>query len=428
MVRGVACVLEALNSFFRVLFVVLFALFLPWLCLYHARSSKRVNKAPFVLGVENISRNTLRTIIPPKKNLKIGLITNQTGRDQKGQRTIDILKSKGISLAAIFTPKHGFNGKQSAHATGCKHDMVTGLPIVSWHEHTDAKSKAAQLYRTVDMLFFDLQDSGMRYGYVQTLFQVMKSAGKYNKTVVVLDRPNLLGGCMEGSLSSDTHATLPIPVRHGMTTGELAQYFNMYVLNTPTKLHVVPMKNYNRLAADHTKLAHTISPHLATADACYGHSFLGLLGEVGPFDIGIGTKAAFQCIALPEKVHFSKQQWYELRGLLKKFGIESKMYRYFSSRKKSHCNGLRLFISDINDVASFATVISVLRFFKRAGVPLKFSDRFNVAIGTSKVRDVVNGVIDRATLSAEANASLRSFFSKAARSFMYTPLPKVVCV
>ncbi|MES2181763.1 MAG: exo-beta-N-acetylmuramidase NamZ domain-containing protein, partial [Pseudomonadota bacterium] len=133
---------------------------------------------------------------------------------------------------------------------------------------------------------FDIQDSGMRhYTYISTLYHAMKVAAQYNKQMVIFDRPNPLGARMEGPVVTQQLKSFisiaQVPLRHGMTVGELAWYFNKYELEKPAELHVVRMHGYDRRArfVAQNELAQPLSPGLRTEQACYGYSFLGLLGE-----------------------------------------------------------------------------------------------------------------------------------------------------
>ena len=163
-------------------------------------------------------------------------------------------------------------------------------------------------------------------------------------------------------------------------------------------------------------------------NSCYGYSFLGLLGEIRPFDVGVGTDRAFQCLLLPENVKFSKKKWHELHLELKKQGVENSFYRYYSARKKQYCSGLRLRVADINTFSSFSTLLMIANFFKKSGVNLIFSKHFDTAVGSSKVREFLEGNLKRSDLARYVNNGLSMFFNSASHlnCFLYRPLPKVV--
>lgn len=384
----------------------------------------------FKLGIENLSDLFLKNLSPQGTlSYRVGLITNQTGTDQHGKKSVDILWEKGLNVQAILSPD--VLAENAFYENPAKTHKV---PIVALYSKTVPKHINYDAIKNVDVLVYDMQDIGMRhFSYVTSLLEVMQLAAAYDKKVVVLDRPNLLGDCMEGPLLQSPElksalAPAAVPIRYGMTIGELSRYLNSAVMEKPADLHVVQMKDYQRSLVAHEKLMTQLSPNITNIHAAYGYSFLGLLGEVTPFDVGLGTEKAFQCVMLPEKAKFSKQKWHELRIMLKRYGVDSKFYQYYSQRKKQNCSGLQLFITDINNFSAFNTLLSVLDFFKRSGVKLTFSKTFDKVLGTNKVREFVLGNIDRQALEQEINGSLQQFYKQAVSAFIYRPLPKVVGV
>lgn len=434
MLRGVIWVFNYTISLLRVISVVVIALFLPQLCLWHSQHVQQtetpITASHFKLGIENVSESLASSLaVEQSEPCRVGLITNQTGTDQAGNRNIEILSSKGFTINKVIMPNSSTNEKKP---NSSRESIINGnkmIPIISLPTDSGHMAFSNDIIQDIDVLIFDMQDAGMRhYGYVSTLLNAMQVAGKNQKKFIVLDRPNLLGWCMEGTCSIEDKNMVPIPMRHGMTVGELATYFNKHVLDQPTDLQIIPMSHYDRQSEARKPLLCSLSQNIATIDSCYGYSFLGLLGEVSPFEIGIGTDKAFQCILLPEHIKFPKQKWHEFRMLLKEQGIESKLYRCFSERKNQYCSGLRLYIQDINRFSSFNTLISVLTFFKEAGVSLTFSERFNASLGTTKIRDFLNGTLSRNQMALEVNNKLQSFFKKAFNCFLYKPFPKMIHV
>jgi len=423
----------------RIFCLFMVALFLPKIFLTRIHSSARKiplrSSSQFRLGIENLSPSFLKKLTPKgDMSFRAGLVTNQTGKDQSGMQTVDILREKGVNVVSLFAPEHGVSGNISAARTvpNAK-DKKRNIKIISLYRNGSTKKFDQEILKDIDVLFFDMQDSGMRhYTYITTLFEMLEAASLHKKVAVVLDRPNPLGPYMEGTLVGPSFKSAisyaPIPVRYGMTIGELALYFNKNILKKPAKLHVVQMKNYNRHSyRSHGLLAH-LSPNITSMNSCYGYSFLGLLGEIRPFDVGVGTERAFQCILLPENIKFSKKRWHELHLALKKQGVENSFYRYYSARKKRYCSGLRLRVADINRFSSFGTFLMIVDFFKRSGVTLTFSKHFDKAAGSAKVREFLEGKLSRVALTKHINEGLNSFFKKASElnCFLYRPSPKIV--
>ncbi|HEX4069132.1 MAG TPA: DUF1343 domain-containing protein [Candidatus Babeliales bacterium] len=390
--------------------------------------------APFKLGVENISESLFKKICPHKQNgsCMAGLITNQTGVDQKGVRTIDTLVKLGCPLRYIFAPEHGFTNVVAGKEVHDSVDKKTGVHIISLYGKGSGKMIAPEHMNNIDYLIFDIQDSGMRhYTYISTLLNTMKIAAEYDKPYIVLDRPNPLAGIMEGPLvDSDLISFIsiaPIPLRHGMTIGELAGYFNKYICKKPVKLHVVKMKNYDRNCGFIGELKHQLSPNLQSLQSCYGYSFLGLLGEIEPFDVGVGTHMAFRCITLPEKLHVPHSVWDRLQTVLSSYGVQSFHYQHINAKNKKKRKGLRLEFSDINKLHAFELLITILQFFTKEKIKFSFSASFNKAVGTPKVQELIAGKISERLFFEHIHKDLQQFYQKARTLFLYEPLPTITC-
>jgi uncharacterized protein YbbC (DUF1343 family) len=388
--------------------------------------------APFKLGVENLSTSLLKKVCPDKENnsCMIGLITNQSGVDQKGARTIDTLVNLGYPLRYIFAPEHGFTSVSAGKEVHDSVDKKTGIPIMSLYGNGSGKMISAEHMNNIDCLVFDIQDSGMRhYTYISTLLNTMKIAAEYDKPFIVLDRPNPLASVMEGPLvESDLSSFIsiaPIPLRHGMTIGEIAWYFNKYVCTKPAQLHVVKMKHYDRTKGFASELIHQLSPNLQSLQSCYGYSFLGLLGEVEPFDVGVGTHMAFRCIALPESMHVQQEVWNKLQVILSSFNVQSFHYHHTNPKNKKKSRGLRLEFADINNVHAFELFITVLQFFKKEKISFSFSASFNKAVGTKNVQELIAGKLSEREFFQQIHSDLEQFYKKARTLFLYEPLPTI---
>lgn len=182
---------------------------------------------------------------------RVGLVTNHTGVARDGRSTIDVLaETPGIELVALFSPEHGIRGTAAPGervASGV--DERTGLPVHSLYGET--RRPTAEMLRGVEALVFDIQDIGARpYTYIYTMALAMQAAAEHDLPFVVLDRPNPIGGeIVEGNLLEPAFATFvgmyPIPVRHGMTAGELAGFFNRE-FGIGARLEVVRAEGWRR--------------------------------------------------------------------------------------------------------------------------------------------------------------------------------------
>jgi uncharacterized protein YbbC (DUF1343 family)/CubicO group peptidase (beta-lactamase class C family) len=238
---------------------------------------------------------------------KIGLVTNQTGLDSEGRRTIDVLASApGISLEAIFSPEHGVTGTiDDIHVANSK-DAVTGIPIYSVYGGTDAARRPSQdVLKTLDAVVFDIQDAGARfYTYESTMGYFLEGAAKAGIEMVVLDRPNPVNGAfVQGPVSDEGHESFTdyfqIPVRHGMTMGELAQMFNAE-RGIHAKLKVVPMEGWLRGDwFDSTGLTWVDpSPNLKSFRAAMLYPGAAMI-EGTNVSVGRGTDTPFEWVGAP---------------------------------------------------------------------------------------------------------------------------------
>lgn len=203
------------------------------------------NPSSIVLGNERLIEEYSNLI----DNKSVGLITNQTGVDSKGIRTVDkIYNYKKANLLAIYSPEHGLDGKQKAgeYVESYK-DEALNLPVYSLYGKTRKPTK--KMLQGIDVLLFDIQDIGSRtYTYISTMNYAMRAAAENRIKFVVLDRPNPLGGeIVDGFLLEPKYESFvgvdEMPMAHGMTVGELAKFFNRKI---NCDLEVIEMKNYKR--------------------------------------------------------------------------------------------------------------------------------------------------------------------------------------
>ena len=236
--------------------------------------------------------------------LRIGLLTNQTGLDVHGRRTIDVLAAApSLQLKVIFSPEHGIQGTLDKEGIKDEKDPTTGLPVISLYG--EQRRPSLDTLRSLDAVVIDLQDAGVRfYTYEAVVRYFLEAAGQTGTDVVVLDRPDPVGGeFVQGPLSdsgSESYVNVaPIPVRHGMTLGELAQYFNgEYKLHAP--LTVVAMKDWQRGDwFDSTGLVWTNpSPNLRSLRAAILYPAVGLI-ETTNISVGRGTDTPFEYVGAP---------------------------------------------------------------------------------------------------------------------------------
>src|SRR5215471_13140442 len=255
------------------------------------------------LEVNNFDDLKVKGLAKPR----IGLVTNQTGIDGQGRRTIDVLAhAPQVQLTAIFTPEHGLQGTADTTELSNSKDSATGVTVYSIYGDTEAKRRpSAEQLRDVDVIVFDIQDAGVRfYTYETTLGYFLEAAAKAGKPIVVLDRPAPLNGAyVQGPVSDASQASFvnyhSVPVRHGMTIGELARLYNAE-RGIKANLTVVPMKGWIRGDwFDSTGLQWiNPSPNLRNLEGATLYPGVELLENTN-VSVGRGTDTPFQMIGAP---------------------------------------------------------------------------------------------------------------------------------
>jgi uncharacterized protein YbbC (DUF1343 family) len=237
------------------------------------------------------------------RDRRVGLVTNQSGIDASGVSDVVRLRAAGVRLVALFSPEHGFRGAADpGAAVASSVDSATGLPIYSLYGRTSAPTD--QMLTGIDVLLVDLQDAGARYyTYITTTVDVMKAAAGKGIPVVVLDRPDPIGGAVQGNVLEEAHISavgrLRVPMRHGLTLGEMARLARTD-LGIGGDLTVVPVRGWSRaLAFDQTGLPFVPpSPNLRTLESLYHYPGTCLF-EGTNLSVGRGSDAPFEQIGAP---------------------------------------------------------------------------------------------------------------------------------
>jgi uncharacterized protein YbbC (DUF1343 family)/CubicO group peptidase (beta-lactamase class C family) len=249
-------------------------------------------------GIDVLARGRFAAL----RGLRVALVTNHTGIDRERRTTIDLLhKAEGVELVSLFSPEHGIRGTLDVKV-GDSRDEKTGLPIFSLYGATRAPSP--EQLATCDALVFDIQDIGCRfYTYISTLGECLAAAGKAGKKVFVLDRPNPINGItVEGPMRAGEASFVAwheLPVRHGMTVGELARMFNVE-RGLGADLTVIPCEGWQRESwLDGTALPWlSPSPNMRSLIAATLYPGVGLI-EFCNISVGRGTDRPFEIIGAP---------------------------------------------------------------------------------------------------------------------------------
>lgn len=231
---------------------------------------------------------------------RVGLITNHTGLRRDGRRNVDLMVAAGVDLKALFSPEHGLAGTEDHSNIGHAKDSVTGIPVWSLYLGQSRRPNDDML-RGLDVLVFDIQDAGARfYTYSCTMLYAMEAAAKHKIEFVVLDRPNpITGEHVEGPMLDPAVKSfvgcLEMPLRHGLTMGEMALLANQD-LRPQANLRVVAMKNWNRRDwFDATGLIWVDpSPNMRSLNAALLYPGVAMLEYSKVYSVGRGTDAPFE--------------------------------------------------------------------------------------------------------------------------------------
>jgi len=300
----------------------------------------------------------------PMVGLRVGLITNHSGVDSAGRRNIDLFyKAPGVKLVAIFSPEHGMSGKGEGKVSSTK-EPFTGLPVYSLYG--DIVRPTKKMLSGLDTLVFDIQDVGVRfYTYITTMGYAMEAAAENGIPFYVLDRPNPITGSlvqgpvMDQELKSFT-GYFPMPIRHGMTVGELAKMFNAEN-RINAKLHVVKMNGYKRTDwYDETSLRWVNpSPNLRTLTQATLYPGVAMV-EGANVSVGRGTAKPFEILGSPwiKAKEFAKYLMNrEINGVT---FLPADFIPRSSRFKNEVCHGVQIVLTDRQTLDSAALGVEII--------------------------------------------------------------------
>ena len=352
------------------------------------------------------------------RDRRVGLVTNQAGVDARGTSDVVRLRAAGVRLVALFSPEHGFRGAaEPGAAVASSLDSATGLPIYSLYGKSTAPTDA--MLDGLDLLVVDLPDAGARYyTYLFTTVEVMRSAARRGLPVVVLDRPDPIGAAVQGNVLDPAYASpvglLAVPMRYGMTLGELARMARAD-LGLTTALRVVPAAGWRRSAAlDATGLPFVPpSPNLRSLESLYHYPGLCLF-EGTNLSVGRGSDAPFEQIGAP---------WLDTAAVLARVraaglpgvGVEGTAFTPRSPGDGKYADtavaGIRLRVLDRDAYDPTATAVHLLAAV-RAVHPDRFAwiaRHFDRLAGGPVLREQLEAGTDPAAIVAGWDDALRAF-------------------
>lgn len=385
------------------------------------------------IGLERL----LEEKLPLLRGARVALICNQASVDHDYHHAADLLFAKSdVNLTALFGPQHGIRGDVQDNMIETSHavDRVTGLPIHSLYSET--REPTAAMLENVDVLVFDMQDVGCRiYTFAYTMANCMRAAKQFGKKVIVCDRPNPITGLgVAGNLLEVEQASFvgqfPIPTRHGLTLGELAQLFNDH-FGIGCDLEVVPMAGWAREHwQDDTDAPWVMpSPNIPTIDSAT--VFPGTVHFEGTqISEGRGTTRPFELIGAP---YVEPEQYAEALNKLKLTGVffRSCVFRpTFQKHGGVSCGGVQIHVTDRDQFEPVIAGVAMVKLaydmypdqFRWKEPPYEYVyDRnpFDVIAGTTKLRESFEKGDSLTSIETQWQEPLRKFMKVRERYLLY---------
>jgi uncharacterized protein YbbC (DUF1343 family) len=382
-----------------------------------ARPVPVATSATVLNGIDVLAREQFA----PLRGLRVGLITNPTGHDRERRATIDLLKAAPeVRLVALFSPEHGLRGERDERI-GDSVDERTGLPVYSLYGER-RQPTAAQL-QGLDALVFDIQDIGCRfYTYIATMGLCMEEAAKAGVKFVVLDRVNPIGGV---AVDGPVYAGQPtftafhaLPLRHGMTVGELARMFNAE-RGWHCDLTVIPVAGWSRtLWFDQTGLPWTNpSPNMRSLAAATLYPGVGLLETA--LSVGRGTETPFELVGAP---YIDEAAWAVELNRVGVTGVRFEPARFTPTAsvfKDRSCGGVRIRLTDRDQADAVGIGIVLAQTLHRL-YPRQFNlEKMNALLQDPATLDGIRSGKSLAEIRALWNAPLVAFRERRAKFLLY---------
>ena len=371
--------------------ISLFLFFISSLLAYQNNVDGSPSGANISVGLDVLcSTNQLKLL----ENKRVGLITNHTAINRHMESSIDVIRSCA-NLVALFAPEHGIYGLAHAAENIDSSKDKNEIPIHSLHGAT--RRPTAAMLKDIDILIYDIQDIGSRsYTYITTLFYAMEEAAKNKIQVMVLDRPNPMGGLVvDGPMLDDAWRSyvgyINTPYCHGMTVGELARFFNEEY-KIACDLIVIPMRGWTRDMTYHDTGLPWIptSPHIPEDDSPFYYPSTGILGELQIVSIGIGYTLPFKLVGAPWvdgdifAKHLNKQNLP---------GVHFQPFHYkpfYGKFKGQDCHGIRIIITNPSIYKPVSTQYLIIGILKSL-YPSKFREALKKSQNRKDMFCKVNG-------------------------------------
>ena len=354
--------------------------------------------------------------------MRVGLVTTQTGRDRLRRPTIDLLRAAtNLQLVALFSPEHGIRGALDQEKIGDTTDPVSGLPVYSLYGERRAPSP--EQLAPLDAVVFDIQDIGCRfYTYISTLGNCLEATARAGKRLIVLDRINPITGRVEGPVSAGERSFVAwheIPLRHGMTVGELARLFNAErKLNA--RLEVIRVEGWTPSQwMDQTGLPWVNpSPNMRSLTEATLYPGVGLL-EFCAVSVGRGTGTPFEVLGAPYIDDLALASELNRAGLR---GVRFLPIRFTPSTSVfngKECGGVQILLTDRNQFRAADLGVLLATTLQRKYPEQLQLDRMQRLLMSPAVQEAIKAGCSAEDIRALWNAAVTQFESRRKEHLLY---------
>jgi uncharacterized protein YbbC (DUF1343 family)/CubicO group peptidase (beta-lactamase class C family) len=378
-------------------------------------------------GIDVLKAHNFDVLSASTGKKKIGLLTNQTGVDSQGRRTIDVLaEAPGISLQAIFSPEHGVTGELDTTDIANTKDAATSVPIYSVYGAKDAQRRpSVDVLKTLDAVVFDVHDVGSHfYTYEATLGYFLEASAKAGIEMIVLDRPNpITGSFVQGAIPDPGHESFvnyfPVPVRHGMTMGELAKMFNTEH-NINARLTVIPMDGWMRGDwYDSTGLPWiNPSPNMRSLTEATLYSGVGLV-EGTNVSVGRGTDTPFELLGAPWIKGRELAQYLNARSISGVRFVPVIFTPSASNYSGQKCEGVNIFVVERNALDTGELGIELASALHKLYPEQYHMDRMIELLGNQSVYDAIASGQDPRRIADDWREPLEKFLQVRQKYLIY---------
>ncbi|MFA5075308.1 MAG: exo-beta-N-acetylmuramidase NamZ domain-containing protein [Candidatus Babeliales bacterium] len=377
---------KQLLSFIKIIFIICLVIFLPKF-----------------LGNNNIVKQTAKqkSYLQPQIGIQ-NLINNITE---------DFSWIKKLNLAFVYNKSDSMKTLLANNIRPANSYLI--------NKKKDLSKIIEQNFAYIDAILFDMTSYGLRNDLsFNCLEKLIKIAAQKNKKLIILDRPNPLGRCVEGPGF--------IPLKPGLTLGEMALYLNKYSVIKSADLFVVPIVKWqaDKFFVNNEDL---LSTKFNNLNALQSYSFLKFLKQIKPINVGKYSDYKYQILGLPNQQELSEWETDYLKKIFFKFGILCENYNWIDKKTNTKFNGIKIKIKkNIDSIFSFNTFLNTLRFLKnRKNIKLFYSKKLNNLIGSDVLKAFLQNFITFDQLKIKIDKDLYSFYKKAEHCFLYRPLPVI---